>query len=373
MATKAARSRAPILITGETGTGKEIVARAIHSMSPRDRGPFVAINCSAIPETLLESELFGYRRGAHSEARIDKPGLFLQADRGTLFLDEIAEMSPRLQVKILRVLQDKDIRPLGATRTVSVNIRIIAATNQNPEEAIQTGAFRQDLYYRLNVFQLGLPPLRERTADIPILANHFVTKFNQEYDFTVEEINTGALNILRRHTWPGNVRELENVIHRAVVMAETGNITRRHLPANLFDTTSQPNSSESPPQEINIKEGELQAEISAALTLPPGARSEPRRIGQTIPLEHILIFFQASCGEPFAPRDFADHITPPGLRNRRNKLASKMLQALHQAGVLKRNNGKSQGVRYALEPIFLIFPPKYQETSKKTANDKQGR
>jgi DNA-binding NtrC family response regulator len=226
----AAPSPAPVLILGETGTGKELVARTIHDLSQRAKGPFVAVNCSAIPETLLESELFGHEKGAFTGAMSRRPGYFELADGGTIFLDEIAEMSSNLQAKYLRVLQDSQVRRIGAHDEVSVDVRVVCATNKDVTKAVQEGTFREDLYYRVNVLTIALPPLRRRPEDIPLLAEAFMTEFNEKYERQVRGIDEAARKLLRDHAWPGNVRELRNVIERAVVSCEDGMITADCLP-----------------------------------------------------------------------------------------------------------------------------------------------
>ena len=226
----AAPSPAPVLILGETGTGKELVARTIHQLSQRSKGPFVAVNCSAIPETLLESELFGHEKGAFTGAVSRRAGYFELADGGTIFLDEIAEMSPNLQAKYLRVLQDSQVRRVGGHDEVSVDVRVICATNKDAMKAVQDGAFREDLYYRVNVLTISVPPLRRRPEDIPVLAEAFMAEFNDKYARRVHGIDEAAVKLLREHAWPGNVRELRNVIERAVVSCEDGPITSDCLP-----------------------------------------------------------------------------------------------------------------------------------------------
>ena len=226
----AAPSPAPVLILGETGTGKELVARTIHDLSQRAKGPFVAVNCSAIPETLLESELFGHEKGAFTGAMSRRPGYFELADGGTIFLDEIAEMSSNLQAKYLRVLQDSQVRRIGGHDEVSVDVRVVCATNKDVTKAVQEGAFREDLYYRVNVLTIPLPPLRRRPEDISLLAEAFMAEFNDKYERQVRGIDEAALKLLRDHAWPGNVRELRNVIERAVVSCEDGMITADCLP-----------------------------------------------------------------------------------------------------------------------------------------------
>ncbi len=226
----AAPSPAPVLVLGETGTGKELAARTIHQMSPRAKGPFIAVNCSAIPETLLESELFGHEKGAFTGALSRRPGYFELADGGTIFLDEIAEMSSSLQAKYLRVLQDGQVRRIGAHEEVQVDVRVIAATNKDVVKAVQDGVFREDLYYRVNVLTIPLPALRRRAEDIPLLADAFIAEFNDKYARQVRGLGEAALKLLAEHSWPGNVRELRNVIERAVVSCEDGVITPDYLP-----------------------------------------------------------------------------------------------------------------------------------------------
>jgi two-component system response regulator PilR (NtrC family) len=215
-----------VLVTGESGTGKELVARAIHYSGIRRGGPFVPVNCGAIPESLIESELFGYKRGAFTGALRDKKGLFEEADGGTIFLDEIADLPLHLQVRLLRVIEEKSIRPLGSTETIPIDIRVIAATNKNLEEEIEKGRFREDLYYRLNVIKIELPPLRERKEDIAPLAIHFISKYSREMGKDIRGISPKALETLESYHYPGNVRELENIIARSVAL-ETSNVIRQ--------------------------------------------------------------------------------------------------------------------------------------------------
>jgi DNA-binding NtrC family response regulator len=229
----AAPTPAPVLILGESGTGKELVARTLHELSPRSGGPFVAVNCSAIPETLLESEIFGHEKGAFTGALERRVGCFELAHGGTLFLDEIAEMTPSTQAKFLRILQDGSLRRLGGRTELKVDVRILAATNKDPARTIQEGSFREDLYYRLNVFSLALPPLRERVEDIPLFIETFIEEFNAKYDKHVRSVDEPTLAILERHRWPGNVREFRNVIERAIIACDGDLIGLRHLPPGL--------------------------------------------------------------------------------------------------------------------------------------------
>lgn len=226
-------SLATVLIYGETGTGKELVAQAIHQMSPRANGPFIKVNCGAIPETLLEAELFGYVRGAFTDAVTDKPGRFELAHGGTIFLDEIGEISPAVQVKLLRVLQECEFERLGGTRTIKVDVRIIAATNKDLRLAVKQALFREDLYYRLNVIPIYIPPLRERREDIPLLVDHFVEKFRRETKRPIEGISPDAMHIFLNYSWPGNIRELENALEYAFVVCKGGYIQPYHLPIHI--------------------------------------------------------------------------------------------------------------------------------------------
>jgi len=228
-----AASGSTVLVLGESGTGKELVARAIHTLSPRAGKPFVAVNCGALPENLLESELFGHKAGAFTDAKKDKPGRFQAADGGTLFLDEIGDMPLTLQVKILRALQEKIIEPLGAVSGVPVNVRVIAATNRDLEEMVARQTFRSDLYYRLNVVRMVLPPLRQRPEDIPLLVQHFVTRQNALTGKDIQGLAPEVLQRLMRHPFPGNVRELENIIEYAFILCPGGFIKPEHLPENL--------------------------------------------------------------------------------------------------------------------------------------------
>lgn len=228
-----ADSNTSVLIRGETGTGKELVARAIHLQSPRRNGAFVQVNCAAMPDTLVESELFGHEKGAFTGALYKRQGRFVEADGGTIFLDEVGELSAAAQVKLLRVLQERQFQPLGSSRTVNVNVRIITATNRNLEEDVSSGRFRADLYYRLNVFPIYLPPLRERGNDIILLADHFVLKFEKEQGKTVRRISPSALEALLSYNWPGNVRELENCIERSVLLTKGDTVESGYLPPSL--------------------------------------------------------------------------------------------------------------------------------------------
>ncbi len=230
-----AETDSTVLITGESGTGKEVLARAIHHRSDRADRPFVAVNCAAIPEGLLESELFGHVRGAFTDAVATRPGRFEQADQGTIFLDEIGDMSPKLQVKVLRVIQERCFEPVGAAKSREVDIRIMAATHQDLRLAVREGRFREDLFYRLNVIPVHLPAMRDRKGDLPLLAEHFLKKYNQENGKKIPGFTKEAMTVLRAHRWPGNIRELENLVERVVVLKKEGWIEKEDLP---FSATS---------------------------------------------------------------------------------------------------------------------------------------
>jgi PAS domain S-box-containing protein len=231
-----AKSLSTVLIQGPSGTGKELIARAIHNNSPHTDGPFVAVNCGALPDTLVESELFGYMAGAFTDARRDKPGRFAQAQNGSLLLDEIGDISPAMQVRLLRVLETRSFEPLGATRSVATNARIMAATHQDLDDLVAQGRFRQDLYYRLNIVRLSLPAIAERREDIPLLVNHFVERFNSLTGKRIVGVAGEAMAALMFYAWPGNVRELENAIEHAFVLCEEELIGIQHLPGHVLPT-----------------------------------------------------------------------------------------------------------------------------------------
>jgi len=239
---KIAATDSTVLVNGESGTGKELAARAIHLISRYQERPFVSINCGAVPESLLESELFGHMRGSFTGAIADKKGMFEVAEGGVLFLDEVGEMSPMTQVKLLRALQDKKIRRVGGTEEIPVDIRIIAATNQDLKRKIEEGKFREDLFYRLNVLSLVMPPLRKRKEDLPLLVSHFIQKHCQEMGRKTKRIAPEVMNVFESYPWPGNVRELENVIERIVAIEERGIITRDSLPEELLAPHKKPDT-----------------------------------------------------------------------------------------------------------------------------------
>jgi two-component system response regulator AtoC len=280
LAEKTAQYDTTVLITGESGTGKELIARGIHFHGQRAKGPLVPVNCGGIPENLLESELFGYKKGAFTGADRDKKGLFEEADGGTIFLDEIGELPLALQVKLLRVLQESEIRPVGGSKTRKIDVRVIAATAKNLEEEIQKGTFREDLFYRLNVMTIRLPGLRERPEDIPLLCRHFLERFNRRLGKALEDIPAAVMALMMKHAWPGNVRELENVIERAVVLADGDTVLPEHLPPE-FGSDSQRFQAEHIFRGYSLKEAQRVLEeqlIIKALKETDGNRTQAARL-----------------------------------------------------------------------------------------------
>jgi DNA-binding NtrC family response regulator len=255
-----------VLITGESGTGKELVARAIHNLGSRARQPFVAVSCGAIPETLIESELFGHERGAFTGSTGARAGYLEQAGEGTLFLDEIGELSLNTQVKLLRVLQQKEFTRLGGNRPIELKARVIFATHRNLRHMVEAGTFRQDLYFRVNVMRINVPPLRDRTEDIPMLARHFLRKFAEEYGKPVSDIRPNAMEALVDYEWPGNIRELENVIQGAIIVADGDSIGRSDLPEHLrlSDAEEELSIESAPPNDGSFDELLRQYKISLA-------------------------------------------------------------------------------------------------------------
>ncbi|RPI76990.1 MAG: sigma-54-dependent Fis family transcriptional regulator, partial [Desulfobacteraceae bacterium] len=269
-----------VLITGESGTGKELIAKAIHAGGNRAQGPLVSINCGGIPETLLESEFFGYKKGAFTDAVRDKQGRFEEADNGTLFLDEIGELPLSLQVKLLRVLQNQEVTPLGGMGSRKIDVRIIAATSKNLKQEVEAGRFREDLFYRIHVMAIHLPSLRDRRSDIPLLAKHFIDRFNKKLGKNIEAVSSEALPHLVGYAWPGNIRELENVVERAMLLARDKWITPDELPpAIMLDQglglTSKPEDTLSIKKAGRRLEKEL---IEKALKLTEGNRSQAAKI-----------------------------------------------------------------------------------------------
>jgi two-component system response regulator HydG len=275
-----APSEATVLITGESGTGKELIARSIHYNSPRKDHSLVIVNCAALTETLLESELFGHEKGAFTGADKRREGRFMQANKGTIFLDEIGEMSPMMQAKLLRVIQEREIQRVGSDDALKVDVRILAATNRKLENDVADGKFREDLYYRLNVVTVDVPPLRDRQDDIPLLAQHFLEKYSKKNRKQVKGFSPTAMDILLKYDWPGNVRELENAVERSVILLNGDYISEKELPLNITQTYSeesnwvatQPSNTEPRPLEEVEKEA-----ILAALEASGGNKSETAR------------------------------------------------------------------------------------------------
>jgi Nif-specific regulatory protein len=297
---QAANSRSTVLLQGESGTGKELVARALHKLSPRRNQPFVKLNCAALPETLLESELFGHERGAFTGAVQTRRGRFELADKGTLFLDEIGDMSLATQVKILRVLQERAFERVGGHRSITVDVRIIAATNANLEEAVHAKRFREDLYYRLHVVPIVLPPLRERKEDIPLLVGHFLARFNTENRKGLK-ISSAAMDVIVEYEWPGNVRELENCVERMVVMARRDVIAPEDVPlrGNLYRPAPPPMLALSEPSALTLPKAVADIErerLVDALRRSGGVQTRaaallgitPRQLGYKLKKYHIV-------------------------------------------------------------------------------------
>ncbi len=277
----AASEATTILLDGENGTGKDLIAKTLHYQSLRQAEPFIAINCAAIPETLLESELFGYEKGAFTDARAQKRGIFELADKGTLFLDEIGEIPLMLQAKLLRVLEEQSFRRLGGLKDIQLDLRVIAATNKNLREAVQEGAFRQDLYFRLNVIQISIPPLRERPEDILPLARFFVEHYNRKFRRAITGISEAAASLLMAHDWPGNVRELRNAIERAMILEESSLITPPSLPYAISRpearNSAQPAPPEIPPDGLSLEENERML-LARALEKTSGNQTQAARL-----------------------------------------------------------------------------------------------
>jgi len=278
----AASEAATIMLEGENGTGKDLIAKTLHYQSMRQAEPFIAINCAAIPETLLESELFGYEKGAFTDARSQKRGIFELADKGTLFLDEIGEMPLSLQAKLLRVLEDQTFRRLGGLKDINLDLRVITATNKNLQEAVKEGAFRQDLYFRLNVIQISIPPLRERPEDILPLASFFIGHYNTKFRRQIEGISPEVQRLLVTHTWPGNVRELRNAIERAMILEESALLTPASLPVTVATPLGvgeplQLRSFQIPDEGISLEENERNL-VVRALEKTAGNQTQAARL-----------------------------------------------------------------------------------------------
>ena len=271
-----ANTKATVLIQGETGTGKTLVARALHFNSSRKEKPFIHVNCAAFPEGLLESELFGHVKGAFTDAVANKPGKFELANGGTIFLDEVVELSPMLQVKLLRVLQEKEFERVGGVKTIKIDVRVIAATNRNVKKALENGSLRKDLYYRLNVVSIKMPPLREHKEDVPLLVEYFLEKFNQESGKNIKGVSPEAMDMLMSYDWPGNAREVENVIERAVILSSEDTLLPQSLPLHLEE---EPDKLEIhlPPEGIALEKVEKSL-IREALKITRGNQSRAAKL-----------------------------------------------------------------------------------------------
>jgi two-component system NtrC family response regulator/two-component system response regulator HydG len=305
---RAAPTKATVLILGESGTGKELIAQAIHEESPRREKPFVKVNCAALSETLLESELFGHEKGSFTGAAGKREGRFELADGGTLFLDEIGDVTPALQVKLLRVLQQKEFERVGGTQTLKVDVRVVAATNKDLGAEVKAGKFREDLYYRLNVVSVTLPPLRKRKSDVPSLVSHFIEKYNEAHGKNVKGLAPGTLNALLSYDWPGNVRELSNVIERAVVLARENELTSDDLPATLRGPRPKDRSPDSLIPGATLYEIEREA-ILRTLEMVDGSTSRAADIlGISVrKIQYRLKeYAQQDAGAPIPPPE-ADH------------------------------------------------------------------
>jgi Nif-specific regulatory protein len=278
MLTQVAPSDATVLITGESGTGKELVAAELHRLSRRASAPLVKINCAALPESIIESELFGHEKGAFTGATSQRKGRFEMADKGSLFLDEIGELSPQIQVKLLRVLQERELERVGGTATIKVDVRLITATNRNLEEEVKAGRFREDLYYRLNVFPLQIPPLRERKSDIVLLADYFTGKYAEKNGKHIKRISTPAIDLLTSYSWPGNVRELENCIERAVILSVDQVIHSYNLPPSLQSAAST-NTEPTTTLEAALSRLEKEMIVEALKMADGNMASAARRLG----------------------------------------------------------------------------------------------
>jgi len=294
LAERVAPHPSTILLTGESGTGKEVIARLVHATSPRRDGPFVPVNCGAIPENLLEAELFGHVKGAFTGANADRVGLFEQANGGTLFLDEIGELPVSLQVKLLRALQERQIRRVGESTSREVDVRIVSATARDLEKEVEAGTFRSDLFYRLNVVNIHLPPLRHRREDIPLLVRHFLDEYNEVLQTKVADLDATALSALVAYAWPGNVRELENVIERAVVLAEQEEIGVEQLPVSVTSKngTGRHSLASLPPDELSVKKRTAELErllIGRALEITSGNRT---RASELLELSYRALLYK---------------------------------------------------------------------------------
>jgi len=347
-----APTKAPVVIVGESGTGKELTARAIHDHSSRKDKPFVAVNCSATASNLWESEMFGHEKGAFTGAVATKKGRFECAHQGTLLLDEISEMPPALQVKLLRVLQEMEFERVGGTRTIKADVRLIAATNQDLKKGVQQGWFREDLFFRLNVITMTVPPLRDRKEDIPPLVDHFLAKYARETEKDVQGISCEAMEALTNYAFPGNVRELENIIQRAVILAKGTTITLCDLPEDLTKGLTEEGDGSS-----MVRTDDLFKALEAATICNNGG--PPRLWYQTlksISLETIFEFLLKTNTRQFSRNEFATFLTHQA-KSYRNKYgtAGKYLSVLKKNRICVHNSRKANQSRYRLADTFLTY------------------
>jgi len=348
---KAGPSNATVLIEGETGTGKELVARCVHHKSRRHNKPFVAVNCSAFADTVLESELFGHEKGAFTGAMARKKGRFELADGGTLFLDEIGEVPAGVQVKLLRVIQERKFERVGGTDTMKVDVRFVTATNKDLKQGIEQGWFREDLFYRLNVIKIWLPPLRDRRSDIPSLADYFLVKYVHENGKEILRISDDAKEALMTYTFPGNVRELENIMQRAVVLAKEREITIHDLPRDLSNGAATVNSLCA----CHVRSNNLHEALKeAALYQNEGKSKKWHSTLKCVTIETIHEFLLRTEGRPFSRPEFARFLAHRA-KSDRNKYgtAGKYLSVLKKNGICVHNGKKANQSRYRLSEVFL--------------------
>jgi len=343
--------KAPVLVVGESGTGKELIARAIHDNSPRRDHAFVAVNCAAMAHTLWESEMFGHEQGAFTGAVAMKKGRFECAHKGTLLLDEVSEMSPSLQVKLLRVLQEMAFERVGGIRTIKVDARIIAATNQDLKKGVEEGWFRKDLLFRLNVITIHVPPLRDRKEDILPLVDHFLALYSSETGKRIRRVSHEAMEALTDYAYPGNVRELENIIYRAVILAKEKEITIQDLPEEVSNRSREDHLS----SKSKVETQRLLAALKEATTSDNGG--PPRLWHQTLQCvgpETILEFFLKAEAKPFSRIEFTNFLSCRSKSNR-NKYgtAGKYLSVLRKNGICMHNGKKANQSRYRLSEVFL--------------------
>jgi transcriptional regulator with GAF, ATPase, and Fis domain len=354
MVRRIAPSRVNVLIAGESGTGKELVARTLHHQSLRSKGPFIAVNCAALPENLIESELFGHEKGAFTGAVSQRIGKFERAHGGTILLDEIGEMPIPAQAKSLRVLEERELERLGGSRTIAVDVRVISATNRGLEKAIELGAFRVDLLYRLQGILITVPPLRERKDDLPLLVEHFISKHALENYRDVRGIAPKALDVLMSHSFPGNVRELENIIQTAVVLANGKEITMGELPHYLFEAQEEPRKS-SDPGRIDRQKLVNAIEHAACDTRADRMKAWHKTLRANT-LDTILQFLLYTDGKEFSRQEFANFLYERS-QNARNKYGTvgRYLRVLKENHILAHNERKANGTRYRVSETFIAI------------------